>query len=95
MTCHKRLPPFTPDITDRRRTMIQTEQLTIDGANFVRTYSDEGRFVVRDGIRYREAIDPIEYASERTYAEGDIIPEPEPTDADYAEAGRILLGGDA
>ena len=71
---------------------IKTENVTINDAAFVRTYSDENRFVVRDGIAYQEAIDPVEYANTRTYTEGDPIPEPEPTDEDYAQAGRILLG---
>lgn len=71
---------------------IKTENITIDNIAFVRTYSDENRFVVRDGISYREAIDPVEYASNRIYTEGDLIPEPEPTDQEYAQAGRILLG---
>jgi hypothetical protein len=56
----------------------------------VRTYSDEGRFVVRDEISYVEAIDPAEFG--RVYTEGERIPEPEPTDEDYAQAGRIMLG---
>lgn len=71
---------------------IKSENVTIHDEPFVRTYSDEGRFVVRDGIAYREAIDPVEYASVRTYVEGDLIPTEEPTDEDYAAAGRILLG---
>ena len=71
---------------------IKTENITINDAAFVRTYSDEGRFVVRDGISYAEAIDPEEYASERTYTEGDLIPDDDVADEDYAQAGRILLG---
>ena len=71
---------------------IKTENVTINDAAFVRTYSDAGRFVVRDGISYAEAIDPANLAPDRTYTEGDLIPEPEPTDEDYAAAGRILLG---
>ena len=73
---------------------IKTENITINDAAFVRTYSDAGRMVVRDGIAYQEAIDPADLAPSRVYTEGDLIPDPEPTDADYAEAGRILLGGD-
>lgn len=51
--------------------MIQTENLTINGRAFVRTYSDEGRYVVRDDISYEEAIDPAD--KNRTYTEGDYI----------------------
>ena len=71
---------------------IKTENITIHDEPFVRTYSDEGRFVVRDGIAYREALDPVEYANTRIYTEGDLIPDDDVTDEDYAQAGRILLG---
>ena len=49
--------------------MIKTEELTIDGKAFVRTYSDNGFMVERDGVRYAEAYDPAEF--ERTYTESD------------------------
>lgn len=49
--------------------MIKTETLTINGKSFVRTYSDSGMMVERDGIRYSEAIDPAELG--RTYTETD------------------------
>lgn len=68
--------------------MIRTETLTINGKDFTRTYSDSGRYVVRDGVSYDEAIDPAELG--RTYTEGDLIP------VDGDEAGEvldILLGG--
>ena len=47
--------------------MIKTENLTINGKYFVRTYSDNGYMVERDGVRYVEAIDPAEF--NRQYAE--------------------------
>ena len=53
--------------------MIRTETITIGGKQFVRTYSDEHRYVV-GGVpqgEYTEAIDPAELG--RTYTEGDII----------------------
>lgn len=53
--------------------MIIRENITIDGREFVCTTSDEGRYVVRNGIAYSEAVDPVEYASERTYTEGEIM----------------------
>lgn len=49
--------------------MIITENIIINGKKFVRTYSDDGMMVERDGIRYGEAIDPSEYG--RTYTETD------------------------
>ncbi len=53
--------------------MIITEKVTIRNRDFIRTYSDEGRYVVRDGVSYSEAIDPI--GTGRVYTEGDIMPE--------------------
>ena len=53
--------------------MIIIETVTINGKDYTRTYSDEGRYVVRDGVEYGEAIDPI--GSGRAYYEGDVMPE--------------------
>lgn len=47
--------------------MIITENLTINGKAFVRTFSDSGYMVERDGVRYSEAIDPAQFG--RTYIE--------------------------
>lgn len=47
--------------------MIKTESLVINGTSFIRTYSDLGRKVERDGVLYDEAIDPAD--SGRTYTE--------------------------
>jgi hypothetical protein len=73
--------------------MIRQERLTIGGRDFVRTYSDAGRYVVSDetGVEYTEAYDPAELG--RTYHEGDVIPvEPdEATVEDYQDA-LIELG---
>ena len=49
--------------------MIITEIIEIDGTQFRRTYSDDNRYVVREGVSYDEAIDPMEYP--REYTEGD------------------------
>ena len=68
--------------------MIKTENFTIKDKQFIRTYSDSGRYVVRDGISYAEACDPAEF--ERTYTEGDIMPD---EDADANEILDIILGG--
>lgn len=70
--------------------MIIVETLTIDNNEFVRTYSDAGRYVVRDGVSYEEAVDPAE--TNRTYTEGELIPDQMPTEADYAQVGRIMMG---
>ena len=52
---------------------IVVEHLEINGEDFTRTYSDEHRYVVREGIAYGEAVDPAKYG--RTYTEGDLMPE--------------------
>lgn len=71
--------------------MIKTETYTINGVSFVRTYSDANRYVVRDGISYEEACDPVEFG--RTYTEGDPIPIEDQTDIEAkAEAYDILTG---
>lgn len=49
--------------------MIKTEIMTINGKEFVKTYSDQGYMVEREGVRYSEAIDPAEFG--RTYTETD------------------------
>lgn len=52
--------------------MIKQKNVTIGGKQFILTYSDEGRYVVREGISYGEAYDPAEFG--REYTEGDEIP---------------------
>lgn len=49
--------------------MIQTETITIGPRQLIRTYSDAGMKIERDGIRYDEAVDPI--GTGRTYTETD------------------------
>lgn len=56
--------------------MIKTEQITINGNEFRKTYSDEGFMIERDGVQYSEAIDPIGF-EDRVYTETDVkIEEP-------------------
>lgn len=73
--------------------MIVQTHFDVNGRDFVRTVSDEGRYVVRDGVEYSEACDPAEYG--RTYTEGDLMPPEEREDelAAKAEAYDILMGG--
>ena len=53
--------------------MIQTETLEKNGRMLIRTCSDRGVYIQRDGVRYESAVDPIETG--RTYTEtDDIIP---------------------
>lgn len=53
--------------------MIKVDYLEINEKQFTYTYSDEHRYVVRDGIEYEEAYDPAEFG--RVYTEGDLIPQ--------------------
>jgi hypothetical protein len=71
---------------------IKQEHFEINGHDFVRTVSDSGRYVVRDGVSYEEANDPAELG--RTYTEGDLMPDNERGDelAAKAEAYDILMG---
>ena len=48
--------------------IIQTTK-EINGAVFAYTYSDSGFMIERDGVRYSEAIDPLD--SGRVYTETD------------------------
>lgn len=69
--------------------MIVTENFKVGERDFIRTYSNANRYVVRDGVSYSEACDPAEFG--RTYTEGDLMPV---DDAEAAEILDIILGGD-
>ena len=58
--------------------MIKQENFYINGREFIRTYSDEGRYVVRDDVEYTEAQDLAEFHYQ--YIEGDLIPAEEKED---------------
>ena len=67
--------------------MIVVETIAINGKPFIRTYSDSGLLVERDGVRYSEAIDPT--GTNRVYTETDEFVEGytgEATAADYQAA---------
>ncbi len=72
--------------------MIVQEHFDVNGRDFIRTTSDAGRYVVRDGESYVEACDPAEFG--RTYTEGELMPPEEREDelAAKAEAYDILMG---
>ena len=73
--------------------MIVQEHFEIDGRDFIRTTSDAGRYVVRDGVSYSEACDPAEFG--RTYTEGELMPAEERDQSEIeakAEAYDILTG---
>lgn len=59
--------------------MVKTEIVTINGTDYVRTYSDTNHMLIQDETNnvYSEAIDPIGF--NRTYTESDeLITETEP-----------------
>ena len=61
--------------------MIVQEHFNVNDRDFIRTYSDAGRYVVGGEPygEYTEACDPAELG--RTYTEGDLMPVDENTDA--------------
>ena len=71
--------------------MIQRESVNIKGKEFIRTYSDAGCYVVRDGISYSEAVDPAEF--NRQYTEGEPMEEYTSEIEEKAAAYDILMGG--
>ena len=71
--------------------MIVTETYMLGDRQFIRTYSDANRYVVRDGIEYGEANDPAEFG--RTYTEGNLMPI-EDSEAEAQEILDIIFGGD-
>lgn len=71
--------------------MIRTENVTINGKAFVRTYSDRGK-LIHGGMPesdYSEALDPADLG--RTYTETDT---PIDADTNAEQILNILLGGD-
>ena len=65
--------------------MILTENLTVNGKAFVRTWSDSGKLIERDGVLYGEAIDPAEYGRVYTETDEDIEVSPEEALAELLE----------
>ena len=47
--------------------MIVKETINIRGVDYIKHYSDSGKYIERDDVLYSEAIDPID--SERVYTE--------------------------
>lgn len=71
--------------------MIRTETYMLGEREFTRTWSDENRYVVRDGVEYSEANDPSEFG--RVYTEGELMPS-ENIAAQAEEVLNILMGVD-
>ena len=67
--------------------MIRQEHFLVGEMDFIRTFSDSGRYVVRDGVEYSEACDPANTG--RTYTEGDLMPV---DDSEAQDILNILMG---
>ena len=73
--------------------MIVKENIEIGGRVFVKTYSDGGSYIERDGEKYSEAIDPADIPREYTETDEPISPTEEPDEiAQKAEAFNYLTG---
>ena len=73
--------------------MIVKENIEIGGMAFVKTYSDGGFYIERDGEKYSEAIDPADIPREYTETDELISPTEEPDEiAQKAEAFDYLTG---
>lgn len=69
--------------------MIVREELTIKRKKYIKTYSDAGYYVERDGVLYAEAIDPIKFKDDRVYTESDILIEDEEAENEAREGISI------
>lgn len=71
--------------------MILTDTVDIRGETYLKTYSDNGMMIERDGVKYDEAIDPV--GSNRIYSESSDAINVAPTkEEEKAVAYDILLG---
>ena len=73
--------------------MIAAENLTINGKAFVKTYSDSGYMVEREGVRYSEAIDPAEFGREYTETDERIPYDGNMTEVEQKAAAYDILVG--
>jgi hypothetical protein len=65
--------------------MLRTETITINGKEYIRTWSDANRMIERDGNLYESAVDPAYLGRTYTETEQD-IPDTEAEEADYLAA---------
>jgi hypothetical protein len=72
--------------------MIVQEHFIINGRDFIRTTSNELRYVVRDGVSYSEACDPAEFG--RVYTEGEPIDGIQPEEAALTRYANELTGSE-
>lgn len=69
--------------------MIYTETITLNGKQYIRTYSDR-YYIERDGAQYVEAVDSLD--SGRVYTETNVLLPVEEVTSD--EALNIITGGE-
>ena len=72
--------------------MIVIENLTINDKEFIKTFSNTGYMIERDGVRYDEAIDPAELNRQYTETDELIQYEVMSETEEKAEAYDILMG---
>lgn len=71
--------------------MIKSDPFDINGKEFIRSYSDLGFLIERDGETYSAAEDPAEF--NRKYTETDELIKPDMTETEMkAQAYDILMG---
>lgn len=68
--------------------MIVKENIEISGKQFVKTFSNAGNYIERDGAKYSEAIDPVEIP--REYTETDVPIEEETEDLTVTDTLEML-----
>lgn len=70
---------------------IKTETFEVNGRHFVRTWSDENRYVVGGNPygEYEEGLDPAEFG--RTYTEGNLMTDEE-IESNAQEILNIIMG---
>lgn len=66
--------------------MLKTETMTINGKQYIRTWSDIGMMLERDGVRYEEAVDPSDLNRQYTETDEPVSETNEATEADYLAA---------
>lgn len=66
--------------------MIQTERIAMNNKECIKTYSDSGYLIERDGVQYEEAVDPVNSGREYTETDISIEKDVEATVEDYQEA---------
>ena len=86
----------TPSIASTQKTVNKSgEEINIEigGREFVKTYSDTGFYIERDGARYSEAIDPADIPREYTETNEPIETDEKKTETEQkAEAFDYLTG---